>query len=377
MRRDFKVRETVLYSCDEPRSQVMVRCVGDRLLIYGATGYTGKLLAREARQLGLDPVLCARDERKVRALAAELQLAWRCTHLDDPAALALALSDVGVVLNAAGPFGQTSQPLLDACLRGAIHYLDVAGEIDSIERTAQRHAEARARGVMLMPGVGFDVVPSDCLALHVTQRVDQPRGLFIAISGQTLLSRGSARTMIDQLGDPVVVRRGGALCTVPPASIERRFDFGAGPRSGIAVSWGDVSSAYYTTGVSEITSYFEATAAVRIHNTLLRMYGWSVPFTPWQNLLQASTQFMPEGPNAFERARHRAVIVAQVEDRAGHVTTSRLHTPEAYSFTALSGAAIARRVLAGDWQAGFETPARVYGADFVLGFGGVTREDVS
>jgi short subunit dehydrogenase-like uncharacterized protein len=363
--------------CYAPKSQVMVRVVGDRLLIYGATGYTGKLLAREARQLGLDPVLCARDESKLRALAAELSLAWRCARLDDPAALALALTDVGVVLNAAGPFAQTTKPLLDACLHGAIHYLDVAGEIDSIERTARRHAEARERGIMVMPGVGFDIVPSDCLALHVTRRVDRPRGLFIGISGQTLLSRGSARTMIEQLGDPVLVRRGGALCAIPPASLERSFDFGAGPRSSLAVSWGDVSSAYYTTGVSEITSYFEATAAVRIHNTLLRMYGWSVPFSPWQSLLQASTQFMPEGPNAFERARHRAVIVAQVEDGAGRVTTSRLHTPEAYSFTALSGAAIARRVLAGDWEAGFETPARVYGADFVLGFGDVTREDVS
>jgi short subunit dehydrogenase-like uncharacterized protein len=349
----------------------------DRLLIYGATGYTGKLLAHEARRLGLDPLLCARDADKLRALGAELQLSWRCARLDDAAALTLALADVAVVLNAAGPFAATSAPLLEACLHGAIHYLDVSGEVAAIERSARLHAVAKRRGIMIMPGVGFDIVPSDCLALHVTRRVARPLRLFIAVSGQTLLSRGSARTMIDQLGDAVLVRRAGALRAVPPASLERRFDFGAGERAGIAVSWGDVASAYFTTGVPEITSYFEATAAVRIHNSLLRMYGWSVPFTPWQKLLQASTAFMPEGPSAFERARHRTVIVAEIEDARGHVTRSRLHAPEAYSFTALSGAAIARRVLAGDWEPGFETPARVYGADFVLGVGDVTREDLS
>jgi short subunit dehydrogenase-like uncharacterized protein len=352
-----------------------VYVVKGKLLIYGATGYTGKLLAVEARKLGLDPILAARNEVPLRVIAGALELSYRAFSLEDPAALRGGLDDVSVLLNAAGPFVTTSAPLLQACLEQGVHYLDVSGEVTAIEHCARWHVAAKRRGVMIMPGVGFDVVPSDCLAVHVAQRLAAPRNLAIAISGQRLISRGSARTMIDQLADPLLIRRDGCLRRVRPASIERRFDFGAGARWGIAVSWGDVSSAYFSTGVADITTYFEASMAVRVHNSLLAMYGWSVPFTPWQRVLRAGTEFLPAGPSASESASQRATIVAEVEDAAGRIVGSRLYTPEAYAFTALSGAAIAARVLAGDWQAGFETPARVFGADFVLDFPDVSRED--
>jgi short subunit dehydrogenase-like uncharacterized protein len=349
-----------------------------RFVIYGATGYTGRLIAREAHRLGLNPVLAGRDLTKLRELANDLgNLDVRSSALTDARALDAMLHDAGVLLNAAGPFANTSKAIVAACLRSSVHYLDISGEVAAIEQVAGSHRAARERGIMLMAGVGFDVVPSDCLAAHVARRMDEPRALSIAVSGQRLLSRGSARTMIGQLADPLLIRRNGALACVPPASIQHRFDFGAGPRTALAVSWGDVASAYYSTGISDITTYFEGTASVQMHNLLLRMFGWSVPYSGWQAILAASTALMPEGPSAEERGRHRTVIVAEVVDGAGRVHRARLHAPEAYSFTALCAPVIARRVLAGEWHAGFETPSRLFGSDFVLAFDGVRREDLT
>jgi short subunit dehydrogenase-like uncharacterized protein len=348
----------------------------DSLLIYGATGYTGKLLAHAARERGLATVLCGRSEEKLRSLGDELQLEFRVAGLGEPEGLDRALVGVDAVLNAAGPFSSTASWVVDACLRAGAHYLDVSGEAAVIETLSRRGNEAKQRNLMLMPAIGFDVVPSDCLAAHAVRRSTGARRLFIGVSGLTLLSRGSARTIIEQLDEPVWVRREGDLERVPPASLARVFDYGAGPRLSFAVSWGDVASAYFTPGVPDITVYFEATAAVRTHNTLLQLFGWAVPFTPWQALLKASAEWLPEGPTDRERAGREAVIVVEVESRGGEVVRSRLRTPEAYSFTALAAPAIAARVLAGDVEPGFQTPARVYGPDFVLSLPGVFREDL-
>jgi short subunit dehydrogenase-like uncharacterized protein len=287
-----------------------------------------------------------------------------------------ALRGVAVVINAAGPFHETTAPLVEACLENGVHYLDVSGEADTLDFVTGKHAEARAAGVMLMPGVGFDVVPSDCLARHVVDGLSHPRRLSIGITGLRSASRGSARTSIDQIGKKVLVRRGGRLCTVAPASLERRFDYGQGPSASLAVSWADVVSAYYSTGVPDIDVYFEATPAVRAALVTSRHLGWWMGSPPVQRYLKTWTRFLPEGPGEDERRTATAVIVAEAEDDDGRRVTARLRTPEVYTFTAMTTVAVAGRVLAGDWQPGYETPSRIYGADFVLSFPGVSREDL-
>jgi short subunit dehydrogenase-like uncharacterized protein len=346
-------------------------------LLYGATGYTGRLLAHAARDRGMAPVLCGRSEDKLRALAGDLELEYRVAGLGDPAELARALDGVGVLLNAAGPFFQTAPALVNACLRKGVHYLDVTGEVPVIDMACQKSREARRRDVMLMPAVGFDVVATDCLAAHVAGRFPGAKHMYIGMSGLELRSRGSAKTYVESMGDPVWVRRRGALERVPPASLIRLFDFGEGPRSSAVFSWGDVASAYFTTGVPDITAYLEATDPVRAHHAMmLGLFGWTVPLTPWRAWLRASAPLWPEGPTKEEREHGQAAVVVEVEDDRGHVVRSRLRTPEAYSFTAMSAPSIASRVLAGDLEPGYQTPARVYGADFVLSLPGVYREDL-
>jgi short subunit dehydrogenase-like uncharacterized protein len=346
------------------------------IMLYGATGYTGRLLASAFLERGMAPVLCGRSEDKLRALAANLELEYRVAGLKDPDEIARALDGVGVLLNAAGPFSQTAPPLVEACLRERVHYLDVAGEVAVIDMASRKSDEARRRDVMLMPSVGFDVVPSDCLAAHVARRSPNPRRMFIGVAGLQLMSRGSAKTFVEGIGDLIWVRRGGDLKRVPPASLVRHFDYGSGPSSSTVVSWGDVASAYFTTGVPDITAYFEATDPVRLHNSMMGLFGWAIPFTPWRAWLRAGVELWPEGPTKEERARRHAVVVVEVEDDDGGVFRSRLRTPEAYSFTAISASAIAQRVHAGDFAPGYQTPARVYGEDFVLTFPGVSREDL-
>jgi short subunit dehydrogenase-like uncharacterized protein len=348
----------------------------DRLLIYGATGYTGKLIAHAAMQTGVRPVLCGRNGQKLQALAAELGLDFRVASVEDRLGLDGAVDGIRVLLNAAGPFRRTMRPLLEACLRRGVHYLDVTGEAGVIDEASRADREAKDKNVMVMPAVGFDVVPSDCLASHVVRRSGIARRLFIGLSGLDLMTRGSAKTIALQVGDPVWVRRGGILGRAPAGALERTFDYGSGPRQSLAVTWGDVVSAYFSTGVPDITVYSEATLAVRTHHALLQMFGWAIPLTPWRETLATGSDWLPEGPTELERRQRRTVIVAEIEDLDGRLVRSRMRTPDAYSMTGSTAAAVAARVLAGDFERGFQTPARVYGADFPLSLAGVEREDM-
>jgi short subunit dehydrogenase-like uncharacterized protein len=347
---------------------------GDPFLVYGATGYSGGLVVRAATALGLHPVLGGRDERKLAALGDPLRLEVRTAHLGDAAALDRALRDVTVVVNAAGPFSQTAGPMLAACLRNGTHYLDITGEVGVIESLARQDVEARRRGIMVMPAVGFDVVPSDCLALHVVRRLPGARRLALGLRGLSSVTRASARTLFEAV-DMGLVRCDGRLVRVALGSRERVFDFGDGPATGLNVSWGDLATAYYTTGVPDIETYVEATPLFRAVLAGCRLFGSVLGTTPWQAAMRAWAELLPEHP-AGTPAREM-VVVADAEDQAGRRVRARVRTPEAYEFTGTSAAGIAQRVLGGDHETGFQTPARVYGPDLVLAFPGVSREDLA
>ncbi|HEV7734618.1 MAG TPA: saccharopine dehydrogenase NADP-binding domain-containing protein [Candidatus Binatia bacterium] len=346
------------------------------LLIYGATGHTGRLLAREAVRRGLRPVLAGRDAAKVSALASSLGCEARVTALTDAAGLANALRDVGVVLHAAGPFSRTAAPMAAACLAAGVHYLDLTGEIAVFAALSVLDREARRRGIMVMPGVGFDVVPSDCLAAHVARRLPGATRLALGLRGFGAATRGSTQTLIEHAGRDVRIRRDGALVPIAPGTLERRFDYGVGPRASVNVGWGDVFSSWYTTGIPNVETYVEATPAIRL---LLGANRWLAPVwrsPSWQTVAQSWASLLPDGAMPLGGTSEGMTIVAEAEDDAGHRVRARLRTPEAYAFSGAVGVAIAERVLAGDVEPGYQTPGRVYGPDFVLRFAGVVREDL-
>jgi short subunit dehydrogenase-like uncharacterized protein len=348
----------------------------DALLVYGAPGFTGRLIVQQALARGLRPILAGRNRDRLEALARPNQLEWRAAGVEDAGALRGMLRGVKVLLNAAGPFRLTAEPIVRACLESRVHYLDIGGEYAIVELLAGLHQAALEQGCMIVPSVGFDVVASDCMAAWVARQLPDARSLWLGITGLNAISRGSAETVLDQDGRGVAVRRDGALGFVTPGSLVRQFDFGQGLRRATAVSWVDVASAYYTTGIPNITVYYEETALMRLGQRMTR-YAALLPQAPALRLLQgAALRMMPPGPTDAQRAAGQATVVVQAEDVRGRRVQVRLHTPEVYSFTAATSAAVADWALGAQIKPGFQTPARALGAEFVLSLPGVKFESM-
>jgi len=345
-------------------------------MVYGATGYTGRLIARAARERRLQPILAGRDAAKLRDLAASLGFEYRAVRLDEPQRLSQALGDVDLVLNVAGPFFATARPMVEACLGTYTHYLDVTGEIPVFEELERYDAAARSRNVMVMPGVGFVVVATDCLSAHVARRLPGAQRLAIGISRTTYLSRGSARTIVELWSNLVHIRRQGRLLPTPVGSLEREFDYGAGPRLSAAVSWPDVITAFRTTGIPNIAVYLEVNRAERALLRLNPFFGWLVR-PESRRLLRRQADLLPDGPSDDARQTHGRVVVAEAEDADGTRLGCRLHTPESYTFTCKAALGIVDKIQQGEFVPGFQTPAGAYGADFPLQLGGVRREEIA
>jgi short subunit dehydrogenase-like uncharacterized protein len=344
-------------------------------LLYGANGYTGELVARLAAARGHRPVLAGRSADGVCAVSEDLGLERRLFSLDAPARIDEALAGMTLVLHCAGPFSRTSGPMADACLRTRTHYLDVTGEVEVFEALAARDAEARAARVMLLPGCGFDVVPTDCLAAHLARRMPGARRLALGFQGGGRLSRGTATTAIEGLGRGGLVRRGGVLTPVPAAWKTRTIDFGAGPRKAVTIPWGDVSTAWRTTGIPDVEVYAAAPLVLRAFLRAGRLLGPVLGSAAVRRFLTTRARAGVPGPSSEERRRGRSFVWGEVEDAEGRRAVSRLAAPEGYTLTARAALAVVERVLAGHDPAGFQTPAKAHGPDFVLGIEGVTRTD--
>jgi short subunit dehydrogenase-like uncharacterized protein len=311
-------------------------------------------------------------------MGEELGLEHRVFALDVPSTIDACLDGVGVVLHCAGPFSRTAVPMAEACLRNKAHYLDVTGEVEVFERLAKRSDEAKQANIMLMPGVGFDVVPSDCLAAHVAARCADATTLRIAIMGVgAAMSHGTATTMVENLHRGSLVRREGALVKVHPGSLTRTFDFGRGPKLAMALPWGDLTTAWHSTGIGTIETYFAMGRRTVWGARVAGLVPWLVGSKPVQGYLKRRVDARPAGPTAEQRARASSILVAEVENAAGQRVASRLVTPNGYSLTADAGVEIARRVLGGEWRSGFQTPSMVYGADFILTLPGTSRVDIA
>jgi short subunit dehydrogenase-like uncharacterized protein len=346
------------------------------VVIYGSYGYTGELIVAEALRAGLQPRLVGRDGERVAAQAARAGLTHAVASLEDPGALDAALAGAKVVIHCAGPFSRTSKPMADAAIRQGVHYLDITGEINVFEALIARDAEAKRAGVMLLPGAGFDVVPTDSLAVHLARRLPDATHLTIAftnIGGS--LSHGTATTAVENLHPGGAVRRDGQLVAVPSGSLVREVDFGRGPRLTMAIPWGDVSTAWFSTGIRNIEVYLQVPPAAARSARLGARVGWLLASRPVQRLLKAVVDRRPAGPTAEERARGFSLLWGEVRDSAGHAVSAHMRTPDGYTLTALSAVLIARRVLGGEAPAGFQTVSTAYGPDLVLELPGVARSD--
>lgn len=346
------------------------------LLIYGSYGYTGELIVQEALARGLKPILAGRREAALRAQAQPLGLAWRTADLS-AAALDAALQGVAVVLHCAGPFSRTAKPMIEACIRNKAAYLDITGEIGVFELAAHFGPKAQAAGVTLLPGVGFDVVPSDCLAAHLKRRMPAAVHLALGFQSNSKVSHGTASTMVENIEQGGAVRRDGKIVQVPAAFSQRTIDFGLGATAAVTIPWGDVATAFHSTAIPNIEVFLALPAGARWGLRLSR-YIKPLLAQKWVKArLQAKVDAAPSGPTPAQRARSRSFLWGEVTDAQGTKCVSRLQTPDGYTLTAVAAVAIAQFALAGKLPTGFQTPATALGADFILTLPDTRRTDAA
>jgi short subunit dehydrogenase-like uncharacterized protein len=345
------------------------------LLIYGANGYTGELIARAAAAAGLAPILAGRSAAPIEALAHELGCESRVFGLDAATAIAASLAGCRVVLHCAGPFSATAGPMMAACLAAHAHYTDITGEIEVFELGFRQDAGARQAGVVVCPGVGFDVVPTDCIALTLKQALPEATHLALGFDSRSGWSRGTASTSVEGLGHGSRVREEGVIRPIPLGSRTRRIDFGTGEKQAAAIPWGDVSTAYRTTGILNIEVYVPVSPRALTNLRRLGKFGWLLRSGPAQSFLKWRIRKGAPGPTAEERAKAPVFVWGEARG-AGRTITARIRVPNGYTVTTDASIAIACRLLAGGVPPGFTTPARLMGADFVTRLPGASKISV-
>lgn len=315
-----------------------------KFMIYGASGYTGGMVAEHAASAGLGLVLAGRPQNlaALETLARRLGAEVRLFSLDDTEAIGSNLEDIAVVLNAAGPFLNTAKLLMSAAIRAGVHYLDFSAELNTYREALDLDAQARAVGVMLLPGSGGSVALLGSLAGHAVARVENPQKISIALQVAGTMSKGS----VTSAGQTIVTETfhfvDGELVERSPEEV-RNFDFGKGPQSAFPVTLPDLLTIHQATGVPNIETFVHITAGA---------------------FPTGEAKELPIGPSADERAANRYHAAVEVINADGTVARSVLDTVNGYTFTAMAAAEAGRRVLAGEFRPGFQTPARLFGYGF-------------
>jgi short subunit dehydrogenase-like uncharacterized protein len=333
-------------------------------MIYGAYGYTGRLVAALATERGELPILAGRDERRLRDLGELFELEHRAFDLADPAAVRAGLDGIDAVAHCAGPFSATAEPMVDGCLATGTHYLDITGEIDVFEAVLARSDEAREAGLSLLPGSGFDVVPSDCLAAMLARALPEATRLELAIKMGGGVSPGTAKTALESLGMAGRARIGGVIGPVPADRRRRHVDFADGRATVFAIAWGDVSTAYHSTGIGDIVVYAALPAAVGAISGVAQMAGPGARNRLVRGTLKRLVSRLP-GPSAKARSEGIGQLWGQVSDRNGMRVQGTITTLNGYDLTADAVVRIAQQLSAGKVEYGALTPSQAFGPDFV------------
>jgi len=338
----------------------------NQFLLYGANGYTGQLIAELAADYGLQPLLAGRNEANIAPLAAKLQLPFLVFDLGDTKALETALTQVAVVLHAAGPFAHTARQMVEACLRTGTHYLDINGDIGVFELVKTYNKAAINAGVMLMPGVGFDVVPTDCVALMLKETLPDATHLqlaFASVGGS--ISHGTALTMASRLGEGGARRVNGKIVKTPLGKHGLWVDFGAKKRFVMSIPWGDVSTAHFSTGIPNIETFTGIAPNTYKMLKFQGLFNWLLRTSWLRKFIIQKIKQRPAGPNADQRQNGKSLVWGRVTNAAGKTATAHLNGPEGYTLTAHAALLILKKVLEKNYKTGYQTPASCYGKHLI------------
>jgi len=319
------------------------------VIIYGATGYTGRQITDVAVSSGLAPIIAGRREALLLEMGYSLSLQYRVFGLDSPAQIDAGLAGAKVLLNCAGPYHRTAGVLIDACIRNGIHYLDIAAELDSYNISIHRHQDALDAAVMLLPGCGGSVTMLGCLAGLTIASVVDPISIDIGMYVAGPMSQGSLASAAENMCVALERHEGHLKEMEEGTTLTLDFGDGKGPVVCFSVTLPDLITIHKSTSVPNIRTFVHLGS---------------------RDGLPAKQISVPDGPTASERAEspyHASVVV---KDKAGVSHRSVLHTVNGYSFTALASTEAVKRVLAGVSKPGFQVPAELFGPHFVTEVGG-------
>lgn len=342
-------------------------------LIYGANGYTGELIAREAQKRKMTPVLAGRNALSVTRLAKELGFEFRIFDLNNVHEIVKNLANIQLVLHCAGPFSSTSAPMVQGCLQNKSHYLDITGEIGVFENIRSQQNEAVKQGIVIMPGSGFDVVPTDCLALTLKESMPDATDLILAFQFSGGPSVGTARTGVESLHLGGKVRQDGRIISVPFAYKFKKIPFSKQEKWAVTIPWGDVSTAYYTTGIHNIETYMAIPTFQIGGMYLARLLQPIFGIPTVQNLLKKGVDKFNRNPSQFQRERTKSYLWGQVTNAKGEKLAATLTTVNGYDLTATASLGIVEKLLSkNSFAGGVFTPAKFMGSSYITQLPGST-----
>ena len=345
-----------------------------RWMIYGANGYSAGLVIELAKKAGHDVILAGRNAQAIMELGQKHGLQTCTFGLDDKDVIVKCLQKIEIVLNCAGPFSKTAKAMVEACLVTKTVYLDITGEIDVFELIHAKHNELVKAGTTAIPGVGFDVVPSDCLAKMLSERMPEAHSLELAFYPKdSRFSPGTMKTMIEGLPSGGRIRRDNKIVQVPAASEVKDIEFIPGqPKTCATIPWGDISTAWHSTKIPNIKVFLKTTDSSLKSMRMSRYTGWLFAIPPVQALAKKLIGRKIQGPDAEKRAKARTLFWGEVKSSDGKVTTMRMETPEGYSLTAEAALKSVEHCLSRRPPPGALTPSVAFGAGFVKELTGVT-----
>ena len=344
-----------------------------RWMIYGAYGFTGTLIAEAAVRRGHRPILAGRSAGKLAPLAERLGLEAVAVDLNDPVALAREVGKVELVYHAAGPFVETSTQMVDACLVAGTHYLDITGELGVLRRNLGRDREARERGIVVITGAGFDVIPTDCLAASLAMRLPDALELEIDIDALTTPTAGTIVSSIAPLLEGGLVRRNGELQPYRLGEGARRVRFSHGERLVLPLPIADLETAYHTTGIPNITTSMAvpslAPGLLRVASPVIR---GALKSRSMRNIAGKLVHALVKGPSEKTQRSGRAHIHGRARNAMGKEVEEWLDVQEPYRFTSIAAIHAVEKVLR-EKPLGALTPALALGAEFVMEIEGSER----
>jgi len=347
------------------------------IMIYGANGYTGQLIAKQAVEKGFTPILAGRNEAALKALGEQLNLAVRVFSLAFESEIIENLKDIDLVIHCAGPFSATAEPMMHACLTAICHYTDITGEIEVFELAQSLDQEAKTAKVVLCPGVGFDVVPTDCLAQLLKQKMPDATHLSLGFDSGSRMSPGTAKTSVEGIAAGGRIRKDGKIIQVPLAFKQQKIDFGCGQKNAVSIPWGDVSTAYHSTAIPNIEVFIPMSPKGANNMKKMNWFRWLVKLKFIQNKMKAQMAKVSKGPDEAQRQSQKTFVWGQVKNAKGDTISARFETANGYQLTYLAAVEVAQQILQKNSQGGAFTPSVLLGADLVFKIPGTGKVSFS